>query len=155
MFLKKGFTIIEITMAIFVMAVGIIGIYALIPRIISVTSINTNRFIASQLAGEAIEITRNIRDSNWIKETEWNEGMTNCLAGCEIDYNDNSFLVYQSRFLKIDSQGFYNYEIGEETKFKRKITIIEEDDILNVQVEVSWPGKYSPFTSQEKLYNWR
>lgn len=150
-----GFTIIEIMMAIFVMGVGIVGIYALIPQIILTTIINTNRLVASQLAGEAFEVVRNIRDSNWIKETSWDTGLNFCSGGCEIDYNDEALSSFQDRFLKVDANGFFNYEAGQNTKFKRRITIIEQGAILDVEVEVSWLGKYSPITIKDRLYNWR
>ena len=160
LWLSKGFTFIEIIVAILVMAVGIVGVYAIVPRIISLTAINTNRFIASQLAREGIEIVRNMRDTNWLKRVPWDEGLTNCSTGCEIDYDDASFTpwVEPGRYLRINSNGFYNYDpvsaTNSETKFKRKITITKNGDILNVKVEVIWPGKGSPFEVEENLANW-
>jgi len=54
------------------------------------------------------------------------------------------------------SLGFYNYETGTLTKFKRKITItFPNPDVMEVEVEVSWKGKYSPLKVKEALYNWR
>ena len=71
--LLRGFTIIEVIMAIFVLVVGVVGIYSIAPRIVSITSINNRKFIASQLAREGIEIVRNIRDSNWLNGFDWNQ----------------------------------------------------------------------------------
>lgn len=154
--MSKGFTLIEIMIAILVLSVGIVGIYALLPKIVLTFSVNTNRFIATQLAREGLELIRNIRDSNWLAGAEWSQNLTICSSGCEIDYNDSEPIIFQDRFLRIDSNGFYNYESGEPTKFKRKITIIQpQADLLEVEVEVSWAGRYSPFKVQEKLYNWR
>lgn len=141
--------------AIAVMTIGIVGIYAIVPRIISIISINSNRFIAAQLAREGIEIIRNIRDSNWLGELDWRQNLIGCAGGCEIDHNDDSPVFFQNRFLKTDSNGFYNYELGENTRFKRKITITENPDILDIEVEIIWSGKYSPLIVQEQLYNWR
>ncbi len=158
--MKKGFTIIEISIAMAVMAVGLVGIYALVPRVIKTISLNKDRFIASQLAAEGLELVRNKRDSNWLEQsvastTPWNSGLTSCSSGCEADYDDLSFTSYQGRLLKLDSNGFYNYESGEETKFRRKITInAEEEDVLSVKAEVFLPTGGS-FSLEEKLYNWR
>jgi len=152
---STGFTIIEITIAIFILTAGLVSVYALVPRIVEITSMNTNWFIAAQIAREGVEITRNIRDSNWLADLDWDQGLVNCSTGCEIDYNDSQLFVFQSRFLKIDDQGFYNYEFGANTKFKRKITIIPSANILDIEVEISWSGKYSPLLIKEKLYNWR
>jgi prepilin-type N-terminal cleavage/methylation domain-containing protein len=152
---KQSFTLIEIIVAISVMTIGILGVYALVPKVIGITSANTNIFIAYQLAREGIEIVRNIRDTNWLQGLAWNEGLTGCSGGCEIDYNDSSLVSYQDRYLKVDSNGFYNYETGKQTKFKRKIIITPDTDILNIKVQITWSGKGSPFEIEENLYNWR
>jgi len=73
--MNKGFTLIEIGMAVAIMAIGVVGIYALVPRITSVASISNNQFIASQLAKEGLEIVRNIRDSNWLAGNNFNNGL--------------------------------------------------------------------------------
>ena len=151
----KGFTLIEILVAVSIITVGIVGIYAIIPRVVTITSDNIDKFIASQLAKEGIEIVRNIRDKNQLNVLAFNNGLTNCSEGCEIDYNDVSLASYSARPLKIDSNGFYNYETGEDTKFKRKITIVQDVDILDINIEIIRPEEDSFFQTKEKLYNWR
>jgi len=151
----KGFTLIEIMVAISVMIIGILGVYALVPHIISLSGANTDRFRAAQLAREGLELVRNIRDTNSLEGVAWDEGLTNCSGGCEIDYNDSAPVTYGDRYLKIDSDGFYNYENGQETKFKRKIIITPNSNVLDVKVQIIWPGKDSPFEVEESLYNWR
>ena len=164
--MNKAFTLIEVIVAISVMAIGVLGIYALVPRIVSISGANLNKFIASQLAREGIEIVRNIRDTNWLEQVSdsanpWNEGLTDCSTGCEADYNtpateDPILTSYgQGRYLKVDADGFYNYENGTSTKFKRKITITPGADMLNIKVEIIWHGKGSPFQVEENLYDWR
>ena len=160
---KSGFTLIEIIVAISVMTIGILAVYALIPKVVSVTGTSLDRFRASQLAREGVELVRNIRDTNWLSGNNWDKYLTNCADGCEMDYNDSIPVAYQDRYLRIDSNGFYNYgpvsPANPETKFKRKIIItqstdIQGTDILNVKVQVFWPGKGSPFEVEENLYNW-
>ena len=157
----KGFTLIEVLTAISVMIIGILGIYALVPRMIYVRAINTDRFIASQLAREGIEIVRNIRDSNWLHPgLNWDNGLRHCENGCEADYNDTVLTSFADRFLRIDTlTGFYNYDPPSQTnlktKFKRKIIITPGTDTLNVKVQITWGGKGSPFEVEENLYNWR
>ncbi|MEK9153047.1 MAG: prepilin-type N-terminal cleavage/methylation domain-containing protein [Patescibacteria group bacterium] len=164
---NSGFTLIEIMVAIAVFSVGILGIYALVPMAILLGSENSDRFTAAQLALEGLEIARNIRDSNWLEQNTnpsnlWNEGLINCIAGCEADY-----LVLQNidpvlpaygagRYLKIDDQGFFNYTNGNSAeKFKRKITITNEANALSVAVAVEWSRKYPALVLVEKLYDWR
>ncbi len=152
--MNKGFTLIEITVAIVIMTIGIVGIYSLVPKITSVASTNNNNFIASQLAKEGAEIIRNIRDGNWLSDNNFDNELTN--GDYLIQYNSQTPITYADQFLKIDSSGFYNYEEGENTKFKRKIIISHpEVHILNVKVQVSWLGKGSPFEVQNELYDWK
>ena len=151
---SKAFTLIEVLTAISVMAIGILGIYALVPRAIYVRAINTDRFRASQLAREGIEIVRNIRDSNWLNpELDWDDGLSD--GNWRVQYNKDYLLPFSDEPLRID-QGFYNYDKGELTKFKRKVILSHpQDGILNVKVQISWEGKGSPFEVEENLYNWR
>jgi prepilin-type N-terminal cleavage/methylation domain-containing protein len=150
---KSGFTLIEIIMAILVMTIGIVGIYAILPRIISVTATHIDRFIASQLAKEGIEIVRNIRDTNWLEGESFDNGLSD--GDWRVQYNKDYLLPFLDEPLRID-QGFYNYDQGELTKFKRKVTLSHpQPDILNVKVQISWPGKGSPFEVEENLHDWR
>jgi len=150
--MAKGFSLIEILIAILVMTIGIVGIYAIVPRSVHWGEVNVNKFIASKLAQEGLELVRNIRDTNWIKGEPWNN---NLAAGdnYEIDYNDTE-LSLENRFLKINDDGFYQYENGKETKFKRKISIEECDSgCLKIISKVSWQN--NDFSLQENLYDWK
>ena len=171
-----GFTLLEVMMAVFVVTVGIIGIFTVIQNLSIQSSYSSNRLIAIYLAQEGMEIIRNVRDTNWLEqqsnpENPWEEGLTGCSVGCEVDYlcttvedpsitNPNGHLclaLYSGSLLKIDVNGFYNYSSGTDTKFKRKITITEEStDNLKVEVLVNWQerGKNYEFKIMEKLYKW-
>jgi hypothetical protein len=178
--ISKGLTLLEVIIAIFIITVGIIGIFSLITYTISSASFAKDNLIAAYLAQEGIEIVRNIRDTNWLEAGDWFEGFENCATGCEVDYYcttvedpnsanpalHNCLASYDGgHFLKIDANNFYNYAVGTETKFKRKITItdaviggpVSGNSInINVKVEVFWQEKgnnYS-FEAQENLYNW-
>jgi len=163
---KRGFTIIEAIVAIFVITTGIVGVLTLVTQTISSATYSSDRLIAAYLAQEGIEIVRNIRDTNWLEgAATWNDGLG--VGEYEGDYNDSDLTVCPSicdydnnlRFLKIDG-GFYGYPLsGTETKFKRKITIGAGPiaDSLNVKVEVFWQekGKIYSVPVQENLYNWK
>lgn len=157
---ERGFTMIEMIAAIFIVTVGVIGIFILIQQTISFITISSSRLVAFYLAQEGIEIVRNIRDSNILKihqeieGVEWDTGLTDCDLGCEADYDD-WILVSNDRYLKIDG-GFYNYDLGNDTRFKRKIIIIPDSDVLSVSVEVSWQerNRTHQVTTKENLYCW-
>ena len=160
--LNKSFTLIEVLAAIFLITVGIAAALIVINQTTVFTQVTSSRLVASYLAQEGIEIVKNIRDSNFLKihkgiitEEHWIDGLTGCEGGCEADYNDSG-LVSADRYLKING-GFYNYDSGIETAFKRKITITPDgSDILKVLVEVSWTerGRTHQVTAQENLYKW-
>ena len=169
---KNGFTLLEMIMAIFVITVGILGIMSLIQKAMVSTSISSSRLAAVYLAQEGIEIVRNTRDVNWLEvgilANSWDEGLTACGGiGFIADYNhsygpdqiDPTFPCYAGQPLNIDSDGFYGYSSGIQTKFKRKIivTTASDPDIRNVSVEVSWQDRMMPYSLsvQENLYNWR
>lgn len=157
---KKSFTLLEVIIAIFVISLGIIGALSLIGQTLGLPAVSSDRLIAAYLGQEGIEIVRNLRDSNRLSQREnpalpWNNGLAE--GDWEADYNDSNLMVFAGRFLRIDG-GFYNYDSGTETKFKRKITISPlGEDILKVSVQVQWQekGQTNQIVVQENLYNWR
>ena len=155
--LKKGFTLLEVIVAIFLITVGIGGAYALISQTISSTTISSQKLIASYLVQEGIEIVRNIRDTNRLEGASWDDGLSS--GDWEADYKTQNLIQpYVGNFLNIDSDGFYSYSSGSPTIFKRKINISPEDSyILKVIVQVEWSERERThqIKAQENLYNWR
>jgi len=159
----NAFTIIEVMAAIFLITTGILGVYALAQRVIAFSSLSTDRLTAAYLVQEGIEVTRNIRDTNWLEQrtipaTLWDDGLD--AGDWEADYTTIALMqVYADTNLNIDGQGFYGYTAGTATKFKRKITIgsIVDPNRRDITVEVSWTerGRTHQFSAQENLYNWR
>lgn len=162
-----GFTLIETLVAIVVIGIGFVGALTLITSTISFMSLGSSRLIASYLAQEGVEIVRNIRDSNWLEvpEPTWDQGLNYANEDFLADFNDSALISDNgTTHLKIDSNGFYNYDSGTETIFTRKITIDRDsncDELLNggcikVAVVVNWQqkGKDYSVSAKEYLYNW-
>ena len=163
---QKGFTLIGAIMAIGLIIALIGGVFLLIYQSAILVSDIFFKHKAAYLAQEGIEIVRNIRDTNWLKQRanpaiSWDKGLN---AGeREADYNDLDLVPYQGRYLKINDKGFYNYDSGVETKFKRKITIqrenLDEDGELEIRIwsRVKWEKKAKKFdiVVQKDLYNWK
>jgi len=157
---SKGFTLIEIMIAITVLTVGIMACYSAITEVVSLTYLNSFRFVASRLAQEGMELVSNTRDTNWLNGDDWKDGLTDCASGCEVDYNDTTFsFPYTGQYLKIDSNGFYNYGNGDDSRFKRKITITDiNPDEIKVNVQITWSelgSSLGTLEAEEYLYNWR
>ncbi len=156
-----GFTLIEVLAAIFIMLVGVLGVFGLITRTVTFNSSVNSQLVASYLAQEGLEIVRNMRDTNFLKihkgaGGQWNDGLTACAAGCGADYNDTTLGSFGDTLLKLDN-GFYTYDAGTDTIFTRKITIDSATgDLLKVAVDVSWQDKGNTRTVRgaTELYNW-
>ena len=71
----KGQSILEVIIAIGVITTGLVGALSLATANISSAKENESRVVAYNLAREALEIVRNIRDSNWLTEADWNYGL--------------------------------------------------------------------------------
>lgn len=160
-FIKKenGFTLIEVIAAIFVFTIGILAVMALIDESIIFSDQAKSKLVAAYLAQEGLEIVRNIRDSNWIaKASSWDLGLS--AGDYEADYKSQGLFQYMDNYLNIDSDGFYSYSNGTQTKFKRKITISDKSSNpprMKITSWVEWNIKGKSYNTEvvEYLYNWK
>ena len=169
---KKGFTILELLGAILVISIGVLTAYGVVQRIITYTIDSSDRIVAAYLVKEGVEIVRNIRDTNWINNRDFDFGIidASCLLGYwEIEYNELNLACCSScdgtddfndlRFLKVNASGYYSYSFGgTNSKFKRKITITPDGvDKLKVIVDVFWKKRtqISSIRVQENIYDWK
>ena len=147
---QKGISILEVIVAVMIIALGMIGVLSLVIQNVEAQYINKNVLIASGLAQEGLELARNIRDKNWLNEgSEWDESLTAASGARKfvLDYLGNmsevSGLDDSGTNLTIDSYGFYWRGAGTATKFKRmltveKITIAGQDYYLDVKRAIRW-----------------
>jgi len=113
----KGFTILEMIVAIFLITVGIIGIFALITKTVSNSTVSRDEMTAAYLAQEGIEIVRNIRDSNYINGQDWDETLdvtdpddplSRCPNGYKASYSSQALDCYsEGDYLQLGEDGFY------------------------------------------------
>lgn len=165
---QKSFTLLEVILAITVLTIATGGSFILISQIIASSSIAQSRLTAAYLTQEGIELVKNIRDNNWLQGNDWDEGLGGETEDTYYEADSNRYnlipcvfscATVDLRFLKISD--FYNYDFGDPTIFKRKITISKEVDKpfrLKVSVEVFWTDKgetYPSIVAQEYLYNWK
>ena len=166
-FEEKGFTLLETLVSIFVVITGIVGVHATLVKTTNQTNYVSSKFIAVYLAQEGVEIVRNIRDTNWVKDNNWDIGISVSVPeerGWEADYSDTSLThAYDGDFLMIDGNDFYNYTSGSVTNFKRKIVISDKKNLdatappdyekMTVTVTVYWGDE--SVEVKEHLYDWR
>jgi prepilin-type N-terminal cleavage/methylation domain-containing protein len=152
---SRGFTLIEIVIAIFIMSIAVVGVFSAYSMMVILTSDSADRLTASYLAQEGIEVIRNIRDKNWLNMFCCTNGGAGCPAdscdpapawldglmsdsvstkNCIVDYKTTaskavpvpSWSDGEPDYLYIDSAGFYSLSTEGETKTKFKRKIILE-----------------------------
>lgn len=154
---QEGFTLIESMIAIGLIVTGVVGILTLINRSLGFSGLAYDRLVAANLAQEGVEVVRNIRDTNWIKQRPWNNGLG--MGTYQVDYSSQALQSYTNQPLLIDGEtGLFNYAAGNTTSYFRKVelTPISSDEI-QVQITVSWTGRGGgQFNTvvEDHLFNW-
>lgn len=158
-FKNKGFSLLEVLVAIFIISIGITGAVSLVNYSISSVAVGKSQIIASNLAQEGIEIVRSIRDSNWLENAAWDSGLDGCSSGCRVQYDSGALLSLSGNpALKIDSNSFYQYDSGTNTFFHRKITISDiSANEIKVVSEITWSERARSFSvsAENRLYDWK
>ncbi len=157
----KGFLLLEVIVAIFLITVGMVGALIAIQQLVTATKIASFQMTGIYLSQEGMEIVRNIRDANWLGGRAWNAGIFCCPlppCDCKADYTATSLVSFVSgEFLRING-GFYNYTSGTATPFIRRIRVASTTaDRIDLTVFVDWQerGKNYQASTTEHLYNWR
>lgn len=158
-FNKKGFTLLELIVCVFIISLGLVGVLSLVVQNVRAQYLNKNVLIASQLAQEGLELTRNIRDTNWLSSgSSWNDGLTT--GNYKIDYSNGLSAVsgINEAKLYINASGFYDHvNTGTATIFKRLITTVEGANTITITCLIEWEERNAThkYSAQTILYNWR
>ena len=136
----------EAMVAMTIVAVGLLGIFSLLSRSLSLNRVVADRYVAAYLAAEGIELVKNKIDNNAINRRAWNAGITN--GDFEIDaYSDLSLIPLsgsKAALLRFDNnRGSYGFAGNQETRFRRKVNIrlLDDGNQLKVTATVSWLGR--------------
>lgn len=128
-FLKKsGFALVEVLVAVSLLSATIITISALTISMMRANSLNQNHLIATELAREGIEITRNIRDTNWKNYRNWLTGIYDGSGGAYVFAMDGNGvgsgdLLYKDGNLNGFTEYSHTEVDGGATPFHRLITV--------------------------------
>ncbi len=162
---NRGFSLLDVIFATGIIVIGLFAVISLLQYMVFVGRLNTDKFVATNLAQEGIEVVRAIRDSNWAAGRSWNDGFPPSQAECQVQYDSASLASYTGEYLKISPAGYYNYTSGSNSKFKRRIIITPNIDTstpalgnnVGVVSEVTWLAFYgqASVVVEDRLYNWK
>ena len=154
--ISRGFTLIEVVVSMFVLTMGTLAIIGVISSSLGTIRTFKQSVVAANLAQEALEVVRNIRDSNWIEEEAYDAGLS---AGeyC-VDYNSISLSLCASRRLYWDGTKYSHNTLGDATHFFRTVSIsnqvdAEGIDYIQISVIVDWDSR--EVTAENHLYDWK
>src|SRR3989344_2698906 len=135
----SGQFLVEAIVAISIIVVGLLGILSLLSSALSLNRVVADQYTASYLAAEGIEVVKSIIDRNVIAGngdgiTPWNQGLSGCTSGCEVQYKSENLEANQRRTFCFNViSGVYSYECagGQATNFTRTIRVnfVSADEI--------------------------
>ena len=157
---RRGQALVEAIVAMGVLSVGFMGIFQLLSQSLALNRVVSDNYVASYLAGEGIEVVKNIIDSNIVAggASNWKSGLSD--GSYEVEYNSAAVANNQRRFISYDpSAHIYSYGSGSPTIFKR-VVIIENLSAreMRVRSRVTWTargGGASQAEVEDHFYNWR
>jgi len=156
---NSGFTLVESMIAVGLIVTGVVGVLTLVSRSIGFNGLAFNRLTAANLAQEGIEIVRNIRDTNWINGLAWDNGLSD--GEYQLDHSSQPPLTaYDSAqtLLWDENNGYFNYTVGNNTVYQRKITINHlSADQMQVKATDTWTGRGGgnfETIVEDRLFNW-
>ena len=157
---RHGFTIVEIITVLFVVSVGLIGVLSLIIKNIQSQTFNKQNLIAYQLAQEGIELTREVRDTNWKIGNSYNDGLAD--GYYSLDYQSlvpTSISADNPPPLYLNGGYYSHIPNATSTGFKRSIRIetLDPPTAMRVTCTVAWAIRDIPYAYNLEtiLYDWR
>ena len=137
---KNAFSIIEIMVWIFIFALWMTSVYAIISSTLRVNDYNKNFIIASNLAREQVELVRNIRDSNYNKIQKYNQ-----INPWNTDYN-NVFEYWNKYKIENNYSTTANFPIkiiDITTWFEEWETKVSWNSMNGYRLCIDWKNRYT------------
>lgn len=150
----------ESIIAISVITIGVVAMLSLVSRSLSLNRVIADRYIASNLAAEGLEIVKNFLSNNLLAGDDWNSGFPTTQTEYEVDYENAALLSASDRFLRFDGTT-YQYGRGAQTTYKRRIIVeplgspIEEMRVNSIVTWTSRGGASFSVNVEDHFFNWR
>lgn len=154
--IERGQMMVEAIVACSIIVVGLLGVFTLLSKSLTLNHVVENKYIGTNLASEGIELVKNLIDRNIIIGKPWNEGIAD--GSYEMGYNEPSLRAYSGQVIKFDSSsGHYAYDFGVATVFKREIIIQNlSDNEIKVVSKVDWTSSGGgDVVLEDHFFRWR
>ncbi|OHA26373.1 MAG: hypothetical protein A3C06_01580 [Candidatus Taylorbacteria bacterium RIFCSPHIGHO2_02_FULL_46_13] len=146
-----GFTLVETLLAIAILSMAIVAPLGIASSGITAATTGKDRLIAIELAQDAIETIRNIRDQNRLRGDSWLSGLDECVSPkfCVVDslpsFGNNNIIKSSGKgALRIQKDdGLYGYQPGNgwsDSPFSRSVVVTEisANKEIRVVATVTW-----------------
>lgn len=155
---ERGFTLVEVLVSVLIFSLALTAVFYVLVVNLGDAELIKNNFIASGLVQEGMEVVRNIRDSDWHANNPFGTGIPD--GNYRVQWNSQSLMAFADSYLKKDSgTGFFSYDSGGDTFFKRSVVIstISPGVEKKVVVTVTWSEKGKPrsVSAEDHLFNWK
>lgn len=157
---KKGFSLIELVLVMFIISFSFIGIYRVLARVSYHEKDNRYNIIAANLAQEGIEIIRNKRDNGILNGDDLDTALPDDSACYPyIDSSNDPQCEASNRIKEIGIKNniYENCESSgcepdfEETPFERECSISGDNTLKNVECTVIWESPTLKTNKEIKL----
>jgi len=155
--------LVEALVSMGILVVAVFAIFSMLTRSTSLNRVISQQYVATYLAAEGLEVVSNIVDSNLLTCTApWNDNATD--GTYELTYGSNQLSTRVSgptSLLRVSpTNGFYQYQSGDPSLFRRAVTIktIKGDVEMRVTSVVTWKGRGgvdSEVKLEDHFFKWR
>lgn len=151
---SKGQTIVEAMVSISIALVGLLGVLSLTSRSMAFNNDMSQKFVASYLAAEGIEIVKNLIDTDIVRGRNWDSNINNIGP---YEYEVDTISGIRGQFLSTNLKlngGKYEYSTGVDTPYTRKVVItklntdstLADYEEIKVESVVLWKSRGSDIT---------
>jgi prepilin-type N-terminal cleavage/methylation domain-containing protein len=161
---KKGFTLLEVVLVMFIVAVAFTGIYVVLAKNSEHEKDNRYSLIAANLAQEGVEIIRNKRDENILEGISLNSDLAS--GHCRPYWDGSDPVCDNNRTveMELDSDGVYRNCsssgcTGSATIFERDCDVDSNSTQIVASCTVTWEspslGTTKSVEVEAYLSNWQ
>ncbi len=160
---REGNLLVESIVGISIAVVGLLGILGLLSRSLAINKDVGQKFVATYLAAEGIEVVKSLIDKDYADGNAWNTTVTG--GSYEVSYDSTVLGAVSGNPLLFDpANGKYSYAGGNPTLFTRTVDVLEIDnngdggtDEIKVNSVVQWlaRGVTQEIDLEDHFFDWR